>query len=166
MKLVIVSQWVPCRPGPAGSSTRPKPAGRPVGTPACVGVIRGAKPGEPRMQAALWSPEMWIVVGEVKPTPCSGRKAAALSASGGAEGAPPGSETGACIYRGDLGTRETQYSPRRSRKWGTGLKNPQARQPEAIRPCRERIKGMAERYRPARDDRSLPGWGAGSLSGA
>lgn len=118
------------------------------------------------MQAALWSPEMWIVVGEVKPTPCSGRKAAASSASGGAGGAPPGSETGACIYRGDLGTREAQHSPRRSRKWGTGLKNPQARQPEAIRPCRERIKGMAERYRPARDDRSLSGWGAGSLSGA
>jgi hypothetical protein len=126
-----------------GRKSHPAKARRQAGRKPCV---RRSDPGcgarGTEDAGRVWSPEMWIVVGQVKPTPCSGRKAAARPASGGAGWAPPRSEAGACISRGDLGTRETQHFPRRSRTWGTGVKNLQARQPVAIRRCRERRKGL------------------------
>ena len=46
-----------------------------------------------------------------KPTTSTGRKAAALYAIRRGYRTPPGSETRACIHRGNLGTREIQMFP-------------------------------------------------------
>jgi len=46
-----------------------------------------------------------------KPTGSSVRKAAVLSATRPAGGTPPGSEIGACVQRGNPGTRENLPSP-------------------------------------------------------
>lgn len=46
---------------------------------------------------------------------CNGRKAAVPSATWRAGGTPPGSESGACAYRGSPGTWESQLSPRDER---------------------------------------------------
>ena len=48
---------------------------------------------------------------EGKPTVCSGRKAAVLRAVWRGLRTPPGSESGACMQRGDSGTWESQRSP-------------------------------------------------------
>src|SRR5215831_10285770 len=74
-----------------------------------------------RMQAASLSPEICRVVvrriasagSRPKPTVCSDRKAAVLEAIRRVYRTPPGSESGACLHRGDSGTWESQGSP-----WG------------------------------------------------
>jgi hypothetical protein len=48
-----------------------------------------------------------------QPTVCSDRKAAVLEAPRRVSRTPPGSESGACLHRGDAGTWESQGSP-----WG------------------------------------------------
>ena len=72
------------------------------------------------MQAASLSPEMCIVVDRRislkavqrgKPTVCKRRKATVLGAVWRVRRTPPGSESGACIHRGNSGTWESQLSP-------------------------------------------------------
>jgi hypothetical protein len=72
------------------------------------------------MPAACLSPDMRVVVDDRislqrvrrgKPTVSSGRKAAVLGALGRVRRTPPGSESGACIYRGRSGTWESPLSP-------------------------------------------------------
>src|SRR5712691_9903847 len=46
-----------------------------------------------------------------QPTVCKRRKAAVLGAVGRVRGTPPGSESGACVHRGNSGTWESHLSP-------------------------------------------------------
>src|SRR5712691_10042762 len=88
--------------------------------PACLPVRGRTKPGVARRQAASLSPERWRdvdsrialkAVERGKPTVCKPRKAAVLSALWRVSRTPPGSESGACIHRGNSGTWESQLSP-------------------------------------------------------
>jgi hypothetical protein len=72
------------------------------------------------MQAASLSLEKYIVVdiritlkvvARGKPTVSRHRKAAVLGALGRVQRTPPGSESGACIQRGNSGTWESHLSP-------------------------------------------------------
>ena len=58
---------------------------------------------------------------------CSGRKAAVLDATRRVSRIPPGSESGACIHRGDSGTWESQWFP--CRKSGVGVPTDEVKTP-------------------------------------
>lgn len=62
MKLDSVSQWVPERETSRGSPTRPKPAGRLVGNPACVWSDPGYEAGGNEDTGRVLSPENCHVV--------------------------------------------------------------------------------------------------------
>src|SRR5215831_2565122 len=73
---------------------------------------RGCRPrdGAPKY-VELWSTGYSSSDSEGKPTACSGRKAAVLDATRRVFRIPPGSESGACIQKGDSGTWESQWFP-------------------------------------------------------
>jgi len=96
-----------------------------------------------------------IVVQRGKPTVCKRRKAAVLDALWQGFRIPPGSESGACIHRGDSGTWESQWCP--CRESGVGVPAIAAKTPGAGRrlsPLRRALqeqgtqsKTSATRYR-------------------
>ncbi len=133
MKLVNVLQWVTDRGSSGGSPTRPKPAGGSVENPACVwgnpGCEARGKQGdrpsiEPRNLNSCGHEDnpAASATGESRRFACSGRQQSSF-ARGGAARIPPGSENSACLYRGDLGTREIQHSPQRCRSKGNRVIN-------------------------------------------
>jgi hypothetical protein len=119
------------------------------------------EPGESRMQAVLLSPEMYLfVVSRITKTPRRRGKADTLHLVEGNNPRQP-----AAVLRGyhrglraghastgetwELGRSNTLL--KRSRSKGNRVRNvSRLGRVEAIRPCRERRKGMAERYRTAR----------------
>jgi hypothetical protein len=93
---------------------------------------RGWRPrdGAPKY-VELWSTGYSSSNSEGKPTACSGRKAAVLDAIRRVFRIPPGSESGACIHRGDSGTWESQWFP--CRKSGVGVPTGEVKTPGAGR---------------------------------
>ena len=118
MKHVNITQWV--RGRKLSSPSRPKTSHQ-VGSRTEVRSPRGdvRSRGEARIQAALLCSENGYSCGQMdksgqpdqKPTRCTTGKAAVLFAPRQAGGTPPGSESGACIHRGNPGTRESLPSP-------------------------------------------------------
>ena len=161
MKRVNVSQRVPSAESPRDSPARLKPAGRPVVNPACVwgnpgcgarGIKDAGRVIEPRNEL--------FVVSRITMTPRRRGKADALYFVEGSSSRQP-----AAVLRGhhrgprpghastgetwELGRSNTLL--KRSRPVGSRVRNiSRLDSEEAIRPCRERRKGMAERYRTAR----------------
>jgi hypothetical protein len=75
-----------------------------------------------------------------KPTACSGRKAAVLEAPRRVPRTPPGSESGACLQRGDAGTWESQGSP-----WGisgVGVPTDEGKTPGVARRRPPRLRAL------------------------
>ena len=116
MKLVDVTQWVRLnRPIPPDQRL----ASRSVGNSTCHPSNGRTKLEGTSRQAASLSPEICKVVdrriaaavSRSKPTVCSDRKAAVLSAIWQVRRTPPGSESGACLHRGSSGTWENHLSP-------------------------------------------------------
>ena len=98
----------------------PRLASRPEVTSTCTPRNGRTKLDGARIQAASLSPEMGSVVDNRitlktvqrgTPTVSSGRKAAVLGATWQAPRTPPGSQSGACMQRGSLGTWESHRSP-------------------------------------------------------
>lgn len=161
MKLVNVSQRVPSEEGPRGSPARLKPAGRPVVNPACVwgnpgcgarGIKDAGRVIEPRNKL--------FVVSRITMTPRRRGKADALDLAEGSSSRQPA----AVLWGHHRGPRPGHASTgetwelgrsntllKRSRSVGSRVRNvSRLDRVEAIRPCRERTKGIAERYRTAR----------------
>ena len=161
MKLVNVSQWVPSAEYPRGSPTRLMPAGRPVVNPACVWGNPGCGARGIKDAGRVLSPEICnVVVSRITMTLRRRGKADTLHLVEGSNPRQP-----AAVLRGDhrglrpghASTGETWELGRsntllkRSRSKGNRVRNvSRLGRVEAIRPCRERRKGMAERYRTAR----------------
>ena len=171
MKPADVLQWVTNRDSSGGSPTRLKPAGGSIGKPACVWGNPGCGARWNEEAGRKLSPEKGIVV-DTRITPELRRRGKAdalefrgrqqsLIASGGALRIPPGSENTACLHKEDLGTREIQHSPQRSRSKGSRVRNvpglakgvsfalPRAKKEAAeryrmARPCRSRRDGVLE----------------------
>ena len=93
---------------------------------------RGCRPrdGAPKY-GELWSTGYSSSNSEGKPTACSGRKAAVLDATRRVSRIAPGSESGACMQRGDSGTWESQWCPCRAS--GIGVPASEAKTPGAGR---------------------------------
>ncbi len=68
---------------------------------------------EPRNMSSRGPQDHPHGVAREKPTGCRGRKAAVLDAPRRVSRTPPGSESGACLQKGDSGTWESPWSP-----WG------------------------------------------------
>jgi hypothetical protein len=133
MKPIDVLQWVTDRDGSGGSPTRPMPAGRLVGNPACVwgdpgcearGNEEAGRPLSPEICIVVdtWITPMLLAKGESRRFVCSGRQQSSFARCG-ATRTPPGSKNSACLYKEDLGTREIQRSPQRSRHHGSRVIN-------------------------------------------
>src|SRR5262245_46449467 len=95
-----------------------------------------------------------------KPTVSSGRKAAVLDATWRASRTPPGSESGAGLYRGNSGTWESHLSPCDIPGMGHRMTNSPGAAGE-LRPDREPARDTTNaqkqaRYRGASDKRSAP----------
>ncbi len=161
MKLVNVSQRVPSAEFPRSSPVRLKPAGRPVVNPACVWGNPGCGARGIKDAGRVLSPEICIVVdSRITTTLGHRRKADALQrAEGSSPRQPAAVQWG--HHRGlrpghasmgetwELGRSNTFLKT--SRSVGNRVRNvSRLGRVEAIRPCRERRKGMAERYRTAR----------------
>ena len=160
MKLVNVLQWVTDRDSSGGSLTRPMPAGRSVGNPACAWGNPGCEARGNEEAGRTLSPEICIVVDtRITPTLRRRGKADALHA---AEGSNPRSL--AAVQRGyHRGLRTRHVST--GRTWelgrsntllkeagrkGAGLEMSQARQCGKS-PAPAESEGRAiERYRKAR----------------
>jgi hypothetical protein len=105
-----------------------------------------------------------------KPTVSTGRKAAVLQARRLAGRTPPGSQSGACIYRGNSGTWEGHLSPCHT----PGVGDRVTTGPGIVWGFRPDHEPMWEttntqtqaRYRDASDKRSVLRWARGSLRGA
>src|SRR5258705_1080716 len=95
-----------------------------------------------------------------KPTVCKRRKAAILGAVWRVRRTPPGSESGACIQRGNSGTWESHLSPcPHSRMRGPGDQRPWRGRglPPAHEPASDTTNARKQaRYREASDKRSNP----------
>ncbi len=171
MKLVNVSQRVPSAESPRDSPVRPKPAGRPVVNPACVWGDPGCGARGIKDAGRVLSPEICIVVDHgITTTPRRRGKADALDAAEGSSPHQPaavlwGHHRG--LRPGHASTGETWELGRSNSllKTGRSLGNrgtnvSRLGRVEAIRPCRERRKGIAERYRTARLTNRSPRDGA------
>ena len=158
MKLVNVSQRVP---SPRGSPARLKPAGRSVVNPACVWGNPGCGTRGIKDAGRVSSPEIYlVVVSRIIMTPRRRGKADTLHLVEGSSLRQPaavlrGHHRG--LRPGHASTGETWELGRSnslletSRFKGNRVTNvSRLGREEAIRPCRERRKGMAERYRTAR----------------
>ena len=159
MKLANVLQWVTDRGNSGGSPTRPKPAGRSVGNPACVWGNPGCEARGNKETGRTLSPEMLIVVdSRITPKLRQRGKADALDF---VEGSNP--RTLAAVQRGyhrglrtrhvstgrtwELGRSSTFLE--RSRPMGAGLEMFQARQRGSRLPLsrakEERLRGTGRR---------------------
>ena len=156
-----VSQRVPSAESPRDSPARLKPAGRPVVNPACVWGNPGCGARVIKDAGRVSSPEIHlVVVSRITMTPRRRGKADTLYLVEGSSPRQP-----AAVLRGhhrgprprhastgetwELGRSDTLLE--RSRSKGNRVRNvSRLDREEAIRPCRERTKGMAERYRTAR----------------
>lgn len=161
MKLVNVSQRVPSTEYRRGSPARLKPAGRPVVNPACVWGNPGCGARGIKDAGPVLSPEICIVVdSRISTTPRRRGKADTLHAVEGSSPRQP-----AAVLRGyhrglrpgHVSTGETWELGRSSaflktsRSTGNRVRKVSGLgSEEATRPCRDRRKGMAERYRTAR----------------
>ena len=161
MKLANVSQRVPSPESRRGNPARPKPAGRPVVNPACVWGNPGYGARGIKEAGPVLSPETCIVVdSRISAVPRHRVKADALQCVEGSSPLQP-----AAVLRGhhrglrpghafkgetwELGRSNSLLKT--SRSTGNRVRKVSGLgRVEAIRPCRERTKGMAERYRPAR----------------
>jgi len=161
MKLVNVSQRVLSAEFPRSSPARLKPAGRPVVNPACVWGNPGCGARGIKDAGRVLSPEIYlVVVSRITMTPRRCGKADALYVVEGSS-----SRQSAAVRRGhhrgprpghastgetwELGRSNTLL--KRSRFMGSRVRNvSRLDRVEAIRPWRERRKGIAERYRTAR----------------
>ena len=161
MKLVNVSQRVPSEDLPRGSPARLKPAGRPVVNPACVWGNPGCGTRGIKDAGRVLSPEICIVVdSRITTTPRRRGKADTLQRVEGSSPRQPaavlwGHHRG--LRPGHVSTGETWELGRSnmllktSRSMGNRVRSvSRLGRVEAIRPCRERTKGIAERYRTAR----------------
>jgi hypothetical protein len=161
MKLVNVSQWVPSAEYARGSPTRLMPAGRPVVNPACVWGNPGCGTRGIKDAGRVLSPEMYlVVVRRITITPRRRGKADTLHLVEGSSlrqsaavlrghhrGLRPGHASTGETW--ELGRSNTLL--KRGRSTGSRVRNvSRLGREEAIRPYRERTKGMAERYRKAR----------------
>ncbi len=161
MKLVNVSQRVPSAEYPRGSPARLMPAGRPVVNPACVWGNPGCGARGIKDAGRVLSPEICIVVdSRIATTPRRRGKADTLDVVEGSS-----SRQSAAVRRGhhrglrpghastgetwELGRASSLLKPSRSKR-NRVRNSSRLDRVEAIRPCRERTKGMAERYRTAR----------------
>src|SRR5215470_7780816 len=82
-----------------------------------------------------------------QPTVCSGRKAAVLSAPWRVRRTPPGSESGACLHKGNSGTWESHVSPCRTPGMGDRVtKGPGV------------VWGLRPDHEPVRDTTNTPKW--------
>ncbi len=155
VKLVNVLQWMTDRDGSGGSSTRPMPAGRSVGNPACVWGNPGCEARGNEEAGRTLSPEICIVV-DTRITPML-RQRGKADAVHLAEGS--NSRSLAAVQRGyhrGLRTRhvstggtwelgEIQHSPQKSRPKGSRVRNvPGLTTWEVVCPCRERRKSDGE----------------------
>ena len=181
MKLVVVTQWV--RPARGKSHlTKAQPAGQECTprAPPVMGVRswreRGRRPRDSAPKyGELWATGSVSSCREGKPTVCSDRKAAVLDAPRRVCRTPPGSESGACVHRGDSGTWESHMvslghirgrsadrhgeDSRRGEEASashTSLARPRDTKPET----RPKASGKE------REHRTTPRWASGSLSGA
>ena len=161
MKPVNVSQRVPSTEYRRGSPARPKPAGRPVVNPACVWGNPGCGARGIKDAGPVLSPEICnFVDSRTSATPRRPAKADTLQFVEGSSPLQP-----AAVLRGhhrglrpghaftgetwELGRSNTLLKLGRSK--GNRVRNVSwLGRVEANRPCRERRKGMAERYRTAR----------------
>ena len=167
LKLVNVSQRVPFLEYLESSPARLMPAGGPVVNPACVWGNPGCGARGIKDAGRVLSPEIYqVVVSRITMTPRRCGKADTLDVVEGSSSRQP-----AAVRRGhhrgprpghastgetwELGRSNTLL--KRSRSVGSRVRNvSRLDREEAIRPCRERMKGIAERYRTARlTNRSL-----------
>ncbi len=120
------------------------------------------------MRATSDSPEIAVIVAQIRPTPWGWEEGSNPRRAGGASGDPPGSRTGARIYRGDLGTWEIHPPPRQQLAidGGPGKRRPQARSKRVVLSSeRERKKrgqrGIGKR---GKSEATRDGFKEGSLS--
>ena len=139
MKLVDVLQWVTDRDGSGGSPTRPMPAGRSVGNPACAWGNPGCEARGNEEAGRTLSPEICIVVdSRITPELRRWGKADALHT---AEGSNPRSL--AAVQRGyHRGLRTRHVST--GRTWELGRSNTllKASRPKGSRATN--VPGLAE----------------------
>jgi hypothetical protein len=160
VKLVDVLQWVTDRDSSGGNPTRPKPAGRSVGNPACAWGNPGCEARGNEEAGRTLSPEICIVVDtRITPTLRQRGKADALQyAEGSSPRSPAAVRWG--YHRGlrtrhastgrtwELGRSNTLLKP--AGRKGAGLEMSQARQRGKSSAPVESKERATERYRKAR----------------